>query len=174
MMNKPVYVTLLVTLCMVLGCSTKEEKIFKEAYKKDIVANHALQKTEKIQLYKQEDNSTKVLITATYVMPKELKSKKNERFIVGMYIEDNGEDEENSISINDVSLQLNGKKAKHIQKLKKKSALLKEIPFISTWTHFYVLDFPHVEKKTLNLSVNMPYLGKKDVMFSKVAKYTLP
>jgi len=169
-MIKYVYVSILIVL--LLGCSSKEENIFRKNYKKNIAYNHALQKTEKIQFYDTENNRTKLLITATYLSQKKM-TKKNihdEIFIFGVSLEDT---QENHFNLKNFSLLLNNKNVKNIKILKEEDLLLKHISFSSTWTKFYMVHFPYISSKSLNLKITSPQYSTGTASFAKGAKYTL-
>ena len=126
-------------------------------------------KSEKLQLY--ENNITKVMFTATYLNKEETESqhKNVEKFIVGIHVEENNETLEH---LGEYSLRLNGKRAEHFTVLNDKSKLLKNIPFRSEWSYFYLVEFPYAPKKKLILSIENTFYGSGSMHFSKVAKYT--
>jgi len=82
------FVLVLWSILLIVGCSSKDKSLMKEvrthqAYYK------MLQKTEKVMLT--EDNTTKAILTATYLYTPTMHSKRsdaNETFIVGLYLED--------------------------------------------------------------------------------------
>jgi len=166
------FVYMSITIFLLIGCSSKEENIFRKNYKKNVMYNHALQKTEKMQFYDLDNNITKLLITATYKNSKSI-SKENiddEFFIFGISIDDV---EDNDFSLKDFSLLLNHKKVKSIKLLEEGDSLLKNISFASSWTKFYMVRFPHTSSKSLNLELNSKFYGKATASFAKVAKYIL-
>jgi len=144
-------------------------------FKEKKSASNKLQKTEKIQLYNREEGITNVLMTATYISKKQINAKKvknknDEVFIVGVYVDNN---ETEDINLKSFSLQINGKTPKSIKVLKQSSRLLKEIPFVYSWTQYYLVHFSYTASKGLRLSVDHPDYGKATVYFAKVAKYVL-
>ncbi|MCF6244449.1 MAG: hypothetical protein L3J43_05380 [Sulfurovum sp.] len=154
---------------LLLGCSSKNEKEFRSLYNKQKIHSKTLQKTEKIQLY-DASSITKVLLTATYISKIDInkKNKEDEMFIMGLYTENN-ETEESTLE--HFSLMLNGKKYKSIKALKENSKLLKSIPFVFSWTQFYVVNFSHETSKHMKLDIQHILHGKGTAYFSKVAKY---
>ncbi len=157
---------LLITTLLV-ACSSKKEKALLEVYAKNKTYHQQLQKIEKLQL--KVDGITKVLLTATYrYNPKEKTS--DEVFIVGVYME---EYDIQSFTQEGFALTLNGKKIKSIKTLEKNNPLLKEISFVSQWSQFYLVHFPHTSKKSFNLILKSDLYGKGSLHFAKVAKYVL-
>jgi len=170
MMIKFVYMS--ITIILLIGCSSKEENIFRNNYKKNVMYNHALQKTETMQFYNLENNITKLLITATYHNQKSI-SKENigdEVFIFGLSMDDG---EKNDFTVKNFSLLLNHKKVKSIKILKEGDTLLKDIAFASTWTKFYIVRFPYTSSKSLKLEIHSERYGRATASFGKVAKYIL-
>ena len=79
---------LFVTILFFIGCTTKKEDRLLESYNKKIDYHKQLQKTEKIQLY--ENNETTVVLTATYLYIPNFKKddSRDEVFIVAISFED--------------------------------------------------------------------------------------
>ena len=159
----------LVTLLLLLNaCSSKTEDPFLERFEKNETAYRHLKKTEKAQLY--DNNVTKAFITATYLYaPSDAlsKEKRDEEFIVGIYLE---EDPSNHLGTS-YHLTLDGKKPKSIQPLTKKSPYLKGIPFVTAWSSYYLVTYSHALCKRFTLMFENEKYGKKEMPFSKVAKY---
>jgi hypothetical protein len=162
---------LLISIALLLGCSSKEQKILMQNYKEEITYHKQLLKTEKVQLY--DGNITTVMLTATYLNRQSINKKEsgNERFIVGIY----DEESEGSLSLSDgeYTLHLNGHLPKKIKALKKEDTRLKHISFVSEWSHFYLIEFPHSSHKSLTLVLKSNMFGKGKLHFAKVAKYIL-
>jgi len=155
-------------LLLLSGCSSKTDDPLKERFEKNKTAYRYLQKTEKAQLYDQ--NVTKAFLTATYLyLPgKKLSEDKNdEAFIVGVYLE---EDPLNRIG-KAYLLTLDGEKPKSIQPIAKDSLSLKEIPFVTEWNSYYLVTFPHTSCKNFTLAFESSRYGKREMPFSKAAKY---
>lgn len=157
--------TVLIVTVLLVACTSKEEKALMKKYEKNKTYHRLLQKTEKIQLY--EDKVTKVFLTATYlyVSSEEKEKKKDEVFVVGLHTE--GLMQEN------FSLTLEGQNAKSIKTLDSQSCYLKYISFKSEWSQFYLVHFPHTDKKYIKLVLESKSYGKGVMHFSKVAKYVL-
>ena len=147
------------------ACSSKEEKALIKVYEKNKTYHKQLQKTEKTQL--KQEGVTKVLLTATYLYNHKKKNA-DEVFIVGFYAE---ESDIQNFTKEGFSLLLNGKKAKNIKQLKQDSPELKEISFVSDWSTFYLVHFPHTTKKRFKLTLTSDIYGKGSLYFAKVAKY---
>ena len=158
------------TLALLAGCTSKEEKALMQAYEKNRAYHKQLQKTEKVQLY--DGDVTKVLLTATYLNKQNIDktSKADEVFIVGVYIE---EGEKKSFDQEGYSLTLNSKTPKSIKKLQAEDPLLKHISFVSEWSHFYLVSFPHASSKSFKLIFQSDRYGRGELNFAKVAKYVL-
>ena len=157
-------------IALLAGCASKEEQALMEAYETKKSYHQQLQKTEKTQLY--DGNSTKALLTATYLNEQNLDEEYNpdEVFVVGVYIDDiEGE----SFDQEWYSLTLNGSAPKSIQELAADDPLLKHISFVSEWNHFYIITFPHTSSKSFKLVFESELYGKGELHFAKVAKYVL-
>jgi len=157
-------------IVLLAGCTSKEEKAFMQAYEKNKSYHRQLQKTEKTQLY--DGSTTKALLTATYLYSPgfQKEDKRDEVFIVGVYLEDNTVQNFNQ---NGFSLTLNGNIPKNIQKLPKGHPDLKDISFVSEWNQFYLVTFPHESSKSFRLIFKSDSYGKGELYFAKVAKYML-
>jgi len=155
-----------------LGCSSKNEKTFIKVFQENKVASKKLQKTEKIQLYDPRQGTTKVLFTSTYISKKQIskKIKNDEKFIIGLYVDDN---ETEDVHLESFSLQLNGKAPKNIKTLNENHKLLNNIPFVFPWTQFYLVHFPHTPQKSMKFTIQHSFYGKGEVDFAKVAKFVL-
>ncbi|SFV52138.1 hypothetical protein MNB_SV-8-875 [hydrothermal vent metagenome] len=167
-MNK-IWVSVTVA-ALLTACTSKEEKVLMQTYEKERSYHKKLQKTEKTQLY--EGQLTKVMLTATYLNGQSIKKndKHDESFIIGVYIE---ESEAPSFSEAGYTLLLNGHPPKSIKPLKEDDALLKDISFVSEWSKFYKVTFPHISGKSLTLVFKSELYGKGELHFAKVAKYVL-
>ena len=158
-----------ITLLLLLSaCSSKTDDPFAERFEKNKTVYKYLQKTEKAQLY--DHNVTKAFLTATYLNTRSNKLKKqikDEQFVVGVYIED---DQLNRLGKAYV-LTLEGTQPKSIQPLKKQSPYLKDIPFVTEWNSYYLVTFPYTPNKNFTLTFEHNKYGKKEMPFSKKAKY---
>jgi len=154
-------------LVLLIGCSSKKEKLLMENFESDKSYHKQLLKSEKIQLY--EDNITKVMITATYINEQTIdRSVKNdERFIIGVYMED----QESSLWNGDYNLTLKKKEPISVEPLEKGSELLKDISFTSEWSQFYLVTFPYSKKSSFKLKLKSVFYGKGELHFAKSAKY---
>jgi len=157
-------------IALLLGCTSKEEKVLMQAYEKNKSYHKQLLKTEKTQLY--DGLVTKVLLTATYLYEPsyQKEDKRDETFIVGVHIE---ESEIQILNEGGFSLTLNKDVPKSITKLKEDDKRLKNISFISEWSQLYLVTFPHTSSKDFKLIFNSELYGKGELHFAKVAKYVL-
>ena len=197
---------LFLALVLLVGCSSKGQEEFLRKYEKRKNHYSHLQKTEKVQLYKEDRNctkeinctkdekdigTTKVLLTATYLYTPTLNTddKRDEVFVVGMYAEDS---EIQQFNKEGFSLTLEGKKEKKnkrnkrkkkekkskfmkpisITLLNKNSPYLKNISFVTDWNKFYLVHFPHSNKKQFKLKFKSAKYGEGTLRFAKAAKYT--
>jgi len=178
-------------LALLVGCASKERRHLLETFEKQKNYHKKLIKTEKVQLY--EGNYTRVTLTATYLnrnsrakegeedsflnymnpfeifedrekrMPKE-----DERFIVGLYIDDDNIDDTQGY---DFTLALNGKPPKLIKRLKENDPHLKDISFVSDWNRFFYVVFPHVKAERFKMTFKSRQYGKGVLDFAKKAKF---
>jgi len=157
-----------ITFLLLVGCSSKEQELLMQAYDKDKNYHMKLQKTEKIQLY--DAQVTKAMLTATYLFEQTLDKNdtRDEVFVVGIYADD-----EEKISFNDsrYTLTLNKVTPKYIKLLKENDPMLKNISFVSEWSQFYLVTFPHTSSKSFKLVFESDIYGKGKLYFAKVAKY---
>lgn len=155
---------------LLAGCSSKDEKALLQVYNKEKVYHKKLLHTEKAQLY--DGNETKVLLTATYLytqtnLPKD-EDKRDEVFIVGLYMED---EEVAHFTAEDFNLTLNGKTPKSVKILRKSDKHLKNIPFITDWGEYFEVVFPHTFSAKFDLVFDSETYGVKKLHFAKKAKY---
>jgi hypothetical protein len=178
-------------LFLFFGCASKERVKLMQTYEKDKQYHKCLIKTEKVQLY--EGNLTKVTLTATYlnrntrakkgendsflnyVNPFEIFEdkkkhipKEDERFIVGIYVDDEGMEEN---ELYDFNLTLNNKPPKKITPLSHNDPRLKNISFIADWSQFFLVTFPHINSDWLTMIFESDQYGKGVLHFAKKAKY---
>jgi len=160
----------LITLVILTGCSSKEKELLMQSYDKDKNYHMQLQKTEKIQLY--DGQVTQAMLTATYLFEPsaDKNDTRDEVFIVGIYAED---DEGALFNHKGYLLTLNEAAPKSTKRLKKNDPLLKEISFVSEWSQFYLVTFPHTSSKSFKLIFKSDKYGKGQLYFAKVAKYIL-
>ncbi len=157
-------------MALLAGCTSKEEKVLMQAYEKNRAYHKQLLKTEKIQLY--DGNITQAMLTATYINGQTIDKeyKPDEVFVVGISLE---ESEGVSFEEAGYSLTLNGNAPKSISVLNEGDPMLKDISFVSEWSYFYLVTFPHVSKKSFKLIFQSELYGKGELHFAKVAKYVL-
>lgn len=178
-------------LFLLMGCASKERVKLMKTYENEKQYYKRLIKTEKAQLY--DGNLTKVTLTATYlnrnsrakegeddsflnyVNPfeifeekKEHTPKEDERFIVGIYVDDDGAEES---GLYDFNLTLNGKLPKTIVPVDQHDPRLKDISFVAEWSQFFLVTFPHIDAERLTMEFKSPQYGKGVLHFAKKAKY---
>jgi hypothetical protein len=148
------------------GCSTDDEQEkLKVLYAHTKHYHKQLLKTEKIQLYR--ENETAVMLSVTY-LPDAKNKRGDERFIVGYY----SIDEERGGEAAMRRLTLEGSVPKAVKILKKGDVRLKEIPFVTEWNHIFLVVFPHTQKEKFDLIYEDGRYGKGVLHFAKRAKYT--
>ena len=154
---------------LLIGCATKSEKELLKHYTDNITYNKSLQKSEKAQLY-DTNGSTVIMLTATYlnIQKFDIKSKEDEKFIVGIYI---NEDVIEYFSPDDFSITLNGKKATSFKELDPKDKILKDKSLIIKWSKYYLVHFPHTNSDRFNIIFKSNDYGSGTLSFSKVARY---
>ena len=156
-------------LSLLFGCSAKDEDQFLKTYEKNKAYHIELQKTEKTTL--KEGRSTKALLTATYLFreTEDLNDTRDEKFIVGLYLDD----DEGSFESGDYNLTLNAQRPKSVKALAQNDIRLKKISLASEWTQFYLFTFPHTKRKSFKLIFESKVYGKGELHFAKVPKYVL-
>jgi len=162
-------VTGMILAALLTGCTNKEQTELLSKYEKNRHYHKQLLKTEKVQLY--DGNLTKVALTATYLNDNtatDNNQSEDERFIVGLYVDDEIEE----MHAFDFNLTLNGEEPKQIMPVPYDDAQLKDISFVSDWSRFYLVRFPHVDAKRLKLVFESATYGKGELDFAKRAKYT--
>jgi hypothetical protein len=159
-----------IAIALLLGCSSKQETDLIQGYSEKVTYHKQLQKTEKIQLY--QDNVTKVMLTATYLYTPNFENNdtRDEVFIVGLSMEGKASGTLNS---EENTLSLNGKKAKEIEALSLKDERLKDVSFVTPWSSYYLITFPHEANQKITLLFESKRYGKGELHFAKVAKYVL-
>ena len=166
---------LLLTFALFTGCSSKEQESLMQSYNKDKNYHMKLQKTEKTQLY--DAQLTKAMLTATYLFEQsaDTNDTRDEVFIVGIYAEENENDSfnVNSFDEDEYTLVLNGKSPKNVKQLNASDPMLKDISFVSDWSQFYLVTFPHTSSKSFKLVFESYFYGKGELHFAKVAKFVL-
>ena len=71
------------------------------------------------------------------------------------------------------NLTLNGNAAKEIKVLSMNDELLKDLSFVTPWSSYYLITFPHESSKKITLVFENASYGKGELHFAKVAKYVL-
>ena len=159
-----------IAIALLLGCTSKQETDLMQAYNEKVNYHKQLQKTEKTQLY--QDNVTKAMLTATYLYTPNFENSdtRDEVFIVGLYLEDKAS---GKINGEGNTLTLNGKRAKEIKSLRLDDERLKDLSFVTPWSSYYLVTFPHESNKKITLDFESKSYGKGKLHFAKVAKYVL-
>lgn len=159
-----------IAIALLLGCSSKQETDLMQAYNEKANYHKQLQKTEKTQLY--QDSITKAMLTATYLYTPNFENNdtRNEVFIVGLYLDDKASGKLNGEGN---TLTLNGIRAKEIKALNFNDEQLKDLPFVTPWSSYYLVTFPHESNKKITLVFESELYGKGELHFAKVAKYVL-
>jgi hypothetical protein len=152
------------------GCGMEGgRKDLLQTYETKRLYHKQLLKTEKLQLYRK--GHTVLILTAVYLAaPEELQHKKeDERFLVGIYIEGEGEPTEEMLLR---SLSLDGVKPVSITPVGLDEVRRQEISFVTSWNRYYLVRFPYTEKKRFTLQFQNSMYGTGSLSFAKRAKYT--
>lgn len=159
-----------IAIVLLMGCTSQKETDLMQGYSKKVNYHKQLQKTEKTQLY--QDNVTKAMLTATYLYTPNFENNdtRDEVFIVGLYLEDKAS---GKINGEGNTLTLNGKTTKEIKALRLDDERLKDLSFVTTWSSYYLVTFPHESNKKITLVFESELYGKGELHFAKVAKYVL-
>ena len=94
--------------------------------------------------------------------------KKDERFIVGIYVDDENVSQE---GFEDFNLTLNNETPKKIALLSENDPRLKDISFVSEWSRFFLVTFPYIDSDRLTMVFESAQYGKGTLHFAKRAKY---
>ena len=159
-----------IAIALLLGCTSKQETGLIQGYSEKVTYHKQLQKTEKTQLYR--DGVTKAMLTATYLYTPNFENNdtRDEVFIIGLYLEDKTS---GKINGEGNTLTLNGKTAKEIEALSLNDERLKDLSFVTPWSSYYLVTFPHESNKKITLVFESKHYGKGELHFAKVAKYVL-
>jgi len=153
------------------GCSSKEEQAFLQTCTQKRAYYKQLLHTEKVQLY--DANETQVLLTATYLFTpapgREEDDRRNEHFIIGLYMEDRSVTRK--LLAEKFTLRLDGEAPSSITIVQRSDNRLKQIPFITPWGNYFEVVFPHTTKRQLTLLFSSGLYGKSKLHFAKKAKY---
>lgn len=141
-----------------------------DSYSQKINYHKQMQKTEKTQLY--QDDETKVMLTATYLYTRnfETNDTRDEVFIVGVHL---NQKTFGNIESKDYNLTLNGDVPKEIKSLDRSDDRLQDLSFVTNWAEYYLVTFAHVSNKDITLVYEHKKYGKGTLHFAKVAKYVL-
>ena len=170
------YLGLCVCVALLVGCSSKEEQSLLKSYASNTSYHKHLQRTEKTELY--DNNNSVAILTATYMYTPnfEKNDTRDEVFIVGVLFE-NDDDSKMNFDINstfsnknDYILTLNNKHAINVVPLDKNDKRLKGISFVTTWGDYYEVTYPHAGQRFTLVFQNSKY-GKGTLNFAKVAKF---
>ncbi len=152
-----------IALFLFFGCSAKELRIFSP----DKPYIEALRYTASADIAVSLEN--KAMIIATYLDPLEKKYRDGEYFFVRVYINDDFEDQNRSgLYHPGYSLTLNKKKPLWIKGLDFDDPLVKRMPFVQKWYKIYLVKFPKIEKKKLQLIFAHEAYGKVVLNFQNI------
>jgi hypothetical protein len=112
------------------------------------------------------------MLTATYLYTPNFDNNdtRDEVFIVGLSMEGKAS---GSLNSEGNTLTLNGKTAKEIKALSLNDERLKDVSFVTPWSSYYLVTFPHESNKKITLLFESKHYGKGELHFAKVAKYVL-
>ena len=112
------------------------------------------------------------MLTATYLYTPNYENNdtRDEVFVVGLYLADKTY---GKVNAEGNTLTLNGKAPKEIKALNLKDERLKDLSFITSWSSYYLVTFPHQSNKKITLVFESKLYGKGELDFAKVAKYVL-
>ncbi len=172
------------SMALLVGCSSKEEKALVKSYQSKMAYHKNLQQTEKAEI--SDANGSIAIITATYLYSPnfEKNDTRDEVFIVGIHFEDSNTSRMNFnqdrtldkatnrmlTSQDEYILTLNEKKPKKVTRLDANDAKLSNISFVTEWSDYYEVRYPHAGSR-LKLVFENSFYGKADLNFSKVAKF---
>lgn len=173
-----------ISIALLVGCSSKEEQALLKSYQSKMAYHKNLQQTEKAEI--SDGNSSIAIITATYLYSPnfEKNDTRDEVFIIGVHFEENNTSRMNFnqdrtfdlatnkrvTSKDEYILTLNGNKAKKVTHLEANDEKLSNISFVTEWSDYYELRYPHAGS-IFKLVFENGFYGKADLNFSKVAKF---
>jgi len=178
-------ISLLLSLFIMFGCSSKKDKCgtreysdFAQLFTKDEIYDKSLKNTHKAQLMASFE--TKALLTATYLNPvfaqrnckKRFKNqmKDGEYFFIGVFITNSEQSEFNKKGY---LLTLNGRPPIDIKLLEENDPLRYEMPMMNNWSTYYKVKFPTVQKQELKLVFENNRFGKDMLIYQKEKKKAL-
>ena len=162
---------LLLTSLLLIGCTSAKNEDVLLSFQNNLTYHKILSKTEKTQLY--DNNETKAMLTATYLYSPTFENNdtRDEVFIVGVHLE---EETTSSLDKGNYRLTLNNTVAKEVKPLQSGDSMLENLSFVTAWGSYYLVTFPHTKKKSFDLVFESNTYGKGVLHFAKVAKYTSP
>ncbi len=153
----------LAALLTLSGCSKKTG-----LFAPDRMEQKALHHTQRGEIYNALE--IKAAIVATYLNPvyPRYDTRDKEYFLIGIYIDNDSADVAHQGIYNEqYLLRLNGQKATKIEPLKESDALVKSAPLRNRWSHYYLVTFPPIAAKVLELTYANDQYGKVTLHFSK-------
>ncbi len=150
-------------LAFISGCSVKTG-----LFAPDRMEQKALHHTQRGEIYNALE--IKASIVATYLNPVYPKydNPKREYFLIGIYIDNDASDIEHQGIYNEqYKLRLAGEKPIKITPLKESDALVKSAPLRNRWSHYYLVEFPPLSTRTLELTYWNDQYGKVTLHFAK-------
>jgi len=165
-----------VVIALLVGCSSKEERVLLASFQKTDAYHKHLQRTEKAELF--DGNTSVAFITAThlYTANNDKNDTRDEVFIIGVQFEDNDnarmtlDKNETLTNDNDYILTLNKNHAIKVIPLSHDDIRLKEFSFVTSWGKYYELTYPHAKVRFSLVFSNARY-GDKALIFSKIPKF---
>ncbi len=161
-MVKSIYI-LLVAIFMFSGCSTKSAL---SVFGGDTVYEKGLEDTKVDDIVNSFE--TKAILNATYlnILNPQKWDNKYQNFLVGIYIVDDNNDEENKYLNNkNYILTLNGKTTDKIEELNSLNPLWDHIPLKNPQAKYYIVSFKKDINNTLKLEYSHKIYGKITMTF---------
>lgn len=142
-----------------LGCVSKEEKMLMSDFDRQKHSFKQIQHTQQVTIV--QNDRVSAFVSASYLYQKNdpLVSGKYEKFIIGIYSED------------DIvpTAVLNGKDAINITQLESNDPRLQGISLKNQWSRYYMASFLQDDANKMTLKVSLGYLGQRELIFIKVA-----
>lgn len=154
---KPIFAILIAGLF--LGCVSKEEEMLMSDFERQKHHFGQIQQTQQVTIV--QNNRVSALISALYLYQKSdpSASKKYEKFIIGIYSDD------------DIvpNVMLNEKNAIKITKLESNDSRIEGIPLKNQWSRYYIASFLPDNANKMILKVSLGCLGQRELIFLKAA-----
>jgi len=165
---------------IISGCSSTKEQNLLKSYSKNIEYHKNLQQTQSATLRLGEESVASITATYMFRPTAEKNDTREEEFIVSVNFEDknasmnfnqNAMFPSKDTGVESYTLTINTLKAIKVEALCYKDKRLKNHSFITPWSQYYKVTFPHIPSKMFNIKFANQKYGSIFLNFSKIAKF---